>query len=88
MTRRGRRDTDLRNLRFVFPEQPTLRRHPHPFAAMWEAAVPSRIQQVSLLVLAAALVTAGVAGGQWFMESGYVVFGYLVSGTRDPWRSE
>lgn len=46
---------------------------------MREAAVPSRIQQVSILILAAALVAAGVAGGQWFMESGYVMFGYLVS---------
>eukprot|EP00752_Nemacystus_decipiens_P007965 g7118.t1 len=41
------------------------------------AAVPSRIQQVSILLLAAALVAAGVAGGQWFMEANYVVFGYL-----------
>lgn len=46
---------------------------------MREAAVPSRIQQVSILLLAAALVAAGVAGGQWFMEANYVVIGYLVS---------
>lgn len=49
--------------------------------------MPSRLQQVSILLLAAALVAAGVAGGQWFMESDYVVFGYLVreSGTASAW---
>ena len=52
------------------------------FATMREAVVPSRIQQVSILLLAAALVAAGVAGGQWFMEANYVVFGYLV---RERW---
>ncbi|CAN0289355.1 unnamed protein product [Scytosiphon promiscuus] len=44
---------------------------------MREAAVPSRLQQGSILLLAAALVATGVAGGQWFMEADYVVFGYL-----------
>lgn len=44
--------------------------------------MPSRIQQVSILVLAAGLVAAGVAGGQWFMQADYVVFGYLVSQVR------
>lgn len=43
-----------------------------------EAAVPSRLQQGCTLMLAAALVTAGVAGGQWFMEADYVVYGFEV----------
>lgn len=46
---------------------------------MREAAVPSRLQQGLILLLAAALVAVGVAGGQWFMEADYVVFGYMVS---------
>ncbi|CAM9257029.1 unnamed protein product [Ectocarpus sp. 6 AP-2014] len=42
-----------------------------------EGAVPSRLQQGCILLLAAALVATGVSGGQWFMEADYVVFGYL-----------
>lgn len=42
-------------------------------------AMPSRLQQGAILVLAAGLVAAGVAGGQWFMENDYVVYGYSVS---------
>lgn len=41
--------------------------------------VPTRLQQGALLVLAAALVAAGVGGGQWFMEADYVVYGVAVS---------
>lgn len=44
-----------------------------------EALVPSRLQQGCTLLLAATLVAIGVAGGQWFMEADYVVFGYSVS---------
>ena len=46
-----------------------------------EAAVPSRVELGVTLVLAAALTTLGVAGGQWFSEADYVVYGYLVSDT-------
>ena len=42
------------------------------------SAVPSKSHQVALLLLAACLVAAGVAGGQWFMEADYVVYGYTV----------
>lgn len=44
-----------------------------------DVVVPSRLQQGALLVLAAALVAAGVGGGQWFMENDYVVYGVSVS---------
>lgn len=44
-----------------------------------EMAIPSRIQQGSLLILAAVFVAAGVGGGQWFMQADYVVYGYSVS---------
>lgn len=44
-----------------------------------DLVVPSRLQQGALLVLAAALVAAGVGGGQWFMEADYVVYGVSVS---------
>lgn len=46
-----------------------------------EGSVPSKLQQGCILLLAAALVAAGVSGGQWFMEADYVVFGYLVRST-------
>lgn len=48
-----------------------------------EGAVPSRLQQGCILLLAAALVAMGVSGGQWFMEADYVVFGYLVRSVTD-----
>lgn len=49
-----------------------------PLGMAREEAVPSRLQQGCTLLLAAALVAAGVAGGQWFMNADYVVFGYSV----------
>lgn len=48
-------------------------------AMMTDVAVPSRLQQGAILVLAAALVAAGVGGGQWFMDSDYVTYGVSVS---------
>ena len=37
--------------------------------------LPSRLQQIVLLVLAASLVAVGIAGGQWFMDADYIVYG-------------
>lgn len=52
-----------------------------PAVAMFpEAAAPSPLELGSILVLAAALVALGVAGGQWFSEADYVVYGYSVRG--------
>ena len=43
-----------------------------------EVAAPTRAQQGAILMLAAALVAAGVGGGQWFMNADYVVYGFSV----------
>lgn len=47
-----------------------------------ESVAPSRVAQCSTLFVSAALVAAGVWGGQYFMENDYVVDGVSVSITR------
>lgn len=47
-----------------------------------EPVAPSRVAQFSALSISAALVAAGVWGGQYFMENDYVVYGVAVSGTK------